>query len=138
MHRLFLDANVLFTAAHNPEGKAALLFHPAGGKWWRLISSAYAVEEARRNIAVKYPRCESRLDDFVTHLAIVSQPPPTDLPIILPEKDRPIFLAACAAKATHLLTGDLKHFGRYMNRPSDSAGITIQTVAEFLRSLGDR
>jgi uncharacterized protein len=23
--RLFLDANVLFTAAHNPQGKAALL-----------------------------------------------------------------------------------------------------------------
>lgn len=23
--RVFLDANVLFTAAHNPEGKAALL-----------------------------------------------------------------------------------------------------------------
>ena len=34
MHRLFLDANVLFTAAHNPEGKAALLFDALDLKRW--------------------------------------------------------------------------------------------------------
>ena len=29
MKRLFLDANVLFTAAHNPSGKAALIIELA-------------------------------------------------------------------------------------------------------------
>jgi len=31
----------------------------------------------------------------------------------LPEKDWPILGGAIAAEATHLITGDLKHFGRY-------------------------
>lgn len=34
MKRLFFDANVLFTAAHNPHGKAALVIEPGiGGQW---------------------------------------------------------------------------------------------------------
>jgi predicted nucleic acid-binding protein len=52
--------------------------------------------------------------------------------VALPEKDRPILEAAIRCKATHLLTGDRKHFGRFMNRPEVTSGVIIQTVAEFL------
>jgi hypothetical protein len=135
VYRLFLDANVLFTAAHNPEGKAAFLFDPPGHGSWGLLSSAYAIEEARRNIAAKYPHCEARLNTLLNRLILVAQPRPTPISIRLPEKDQPIFLAARAAKATHLLTGDLKYFGLAMNKPLLSDGIVIQTVAEFLSSL---
>ncbi|WP_153307020.1 hypothetical protein [Desulfonatronum thioautotrophicum] len=34
MNRLFLDANVLFTAAHNPAGKASLVFDLASKGYW--------------------------------------------------------------------------------------------------------
>ncbi len=54
MKRLFLDANVLFTAAHNPEGKAALLIQLGQLQWLELTTSAYAREEARRNLAKKF------------------------------------------------------------------------------------
>lgn len=134
MYRLFLDANVLFTAAHNPEGKAAFLFN-APRRAWDLIASAHAIEEARRNITVKYPHCEARLDTLLLRLTLAAQPRPSPISIRLPEKDQPIFLAGRAAKATHLLTGDLKHFGPAMNKPHLSDGIVIQTVAEFLSSL---
>jgi hypothetical protein len=53
----------------------------------------------------------------------------------LPKKDDPIFLSALGARCTHLLTGDLKDFGRFMNAPEDTSGILIQTVAGFLSSL---
>jgi hypothetical protein len=33
------------------------------------------------------------------------------------------------------LTGDRKHFGRYMNEPGKSDGIVVQTVADYLASL---
>lgn len=135
MHKLFLDANVLFTAAHNPGGKAAFLFHPAGGKHWSLTSSAYAVEEARRNVAVKYPQSVQRLEELIARLALSPQPASSEAPIALPEKDRPIFQSARAAGAPHLITGDLKHFGPHMNRPAQTEGIVIQTVADFLASL---
>jgi hypothetical protein len=55
--------------------------------------------------------------------------------ILLPEKDQPIFLAALAGRATHLLTGDLRHFRQHMNQPEETSGIVIQTVADYLNSL---
>lgn len=48
--RVFLDANVLFTAAHNPGGKAALVIDLARRGHWQVMPSAFAVEEARRNL----------------------------------------------------------------------------------------
>jgi hypothetical protein len=53
----------------------------------------------------------------------------------LPPKDRPILQAALDCRATHLLTGDVTHFGPYMNQPELVKGLVIQTVADFLRSL---
>ena len=53
--RLFLDANVLFTAAHNPGGKAALVIELGARRHWRLFSNPYAFEEARRNLQRKFP-----------------------------------------------------------------------------------
>lgn len=135
MDKVFLDANVLFTAAHNAAGKAAFLFDALSLKRWDLISSAHAVEEARRNITLKYPECEARLQELLKQVDIVSQPALREVAIDLPEKDRPIYLAARSAKATHLLTGDLKHFGPHMNQPGKTDGMVIQSVAEYLRRL---
>ena len=132
MHRLFLDANVLFTAAHNPDGKAASLFDFLDLKRWELQSSAFAIAEAQRNIAAKYPPCAARLETLIEKLAVVGQPARLSIGITLPEKDQPIYLAALACGATHLLTGDWQHFGRFMNRPQATDGIVIQTVAEYL------
>ena len=56
-------------------------------------------------------------------------------PAILPEKDRPILEAAIHCKATHLLTGDIKDFGPFMNNPTLTGGVVIQTVSAFLDSL---
>jgi hypothetical protein len=42
MTRLFLDANVLFTAAHNPKGKAALKISLGQHRLVELATSAYA------------------------------------------------------------------------------------------------
>ena len=135
MHRLFLDANVLFTAAHNPDGKAAFLFEAMDLKRWELLSSAYAIGEARRNITVKYPQCAARLEALIKQLIEVGQPAQARTALALPEKDQPIFLAAQSTLATHLLTGDKWHFGPHMNRPRDTGGIVIQKVAEFLAKL---
>ena len=55
-----------------------------------------------------------------------------EFPAGLADKDRPIFQAALACRATHLLTGDMKDFGPFMNRPEETFGVHIQTVGEFL------
>ena len=129
---LFLDANVLFTAAHNPLGRAAFLFGEEGLDHWTLASSAYAIEEARRNLAAKYPASLPSFELLTARLRVVPQPSEPLLPLDLPARDVPIWSAALGARATHLLTGDLKHFGPHMNQPAATAGVVIQTVREFL------
>lgn len=138
--RLFLDANVLFTAAHNPRGKAALTIELGKKGHWTLATSRYASEEARRNLERKFPQRQQRLHSLLQGIQLVEHRPNLRFPIGLNEKDCPIFQAAVACEATHLLTGDLRDFGPFMNRPEETFGIVIQTVADFLRaaSSGER
>ena len=133
--RLFLDANVLFTAAHNPRGKAALTIELGKKGHWTLATSPYASEEARRNLERKFPQLRGRLHLLLQGIQLVGHRPELRFPPGLAEKDRPIFQAALAFHATHLLTGDLKDFGPFMNRPEETVGVQVQTVADFLRSV---
>lgn len=136
MQRVFLDANVLFTAAHNPHGKTALLMQLAAANSFKLFTSAYAREEAERNISAKYPGSLTGFKHLIKSITVVPVTnPPADYPKILPAKDAPIFAAAVYCRATHLLTGDIKHFGPLMNNPNLCGGMIVQTVAEFLTSI---
>ncbi len=130
--RLFLDANILFTAAHNPQGKAALVIEIGQSGIWQLATSAYAAEEARRNIARKFPACLDRLEALLEGIGRVAEVPGITGPEGLAEKDVPIFCAALACRADVLLTGDLRDFGFLMNAPEKAGGLLIQTVADFL------
>jgi uncharacterized protein len=127
MDRLFLDANVLFSVAYRPA--AGLL------RLWKLqdvtlCSSRYALEEARLNLAEEDQRRRlSRLAEKI-RLFDAAQ---SDLPrgISLPEKDVPILLAAIACRCTHLLTGDVRHFGTYFGKKIE--GVAIVLPGEYLR-----
>ena len=132
--KLFLDANVLFTAAHNPRGKAALVIELGESRRWELVTSQYAKEEARRNLKAKFPTALDDYEGLFSHIRVVGHPPDLPFPAGLAAKDQPIFRAGLASGASHLLTGDIRDFGRFMNRPDETFGILIQTVAEFLAS----
>ena len=135
MKRLFFDANVLFTAANNPHGKAALIIELGIRGHWRLLTSTYAVEEARRNLTTKFPAALPRFEAVLPSFSVGIHGNDAPYPDGLPEKDRPIFQAAFGGGASHLLTGDLKDFGPWMNRPETTSGILIQSVAQFLDTL---
>ena len=132
MIRLFLDANVLFTAAHNPFGKAALIIDLGAQGNWEVMSCSYAIEEARRNISIKFPDYLKRFEILMPMVIKVPFRSGLNCPVLLPEKDRPILEAAIHCKATHLLTGDIKDFGPFMNHANLTGGVVIQTVSEFL------
>lgn len=128
MARLFLDANVLFSAAYR-EGSGLL-------RLWdipetEVITSGYAAEEARRNLDTDAAR--TRLEDLLRTTGIVPEAPQIPLPksVRLPEKARPILQSAIAARATHLVTGDLRDFGHLLVKTV--SGVQIETPAEFLR-----
>jgi len=129
MDRLFLDANVLFSAAYAP--RSGLL------KFWELpqvllCTSQYALEEARANLSKESQRDRlARLAASLQFFDATGVALPTE--VILPEKDLPILLAAIASQATHLITGDLRHFGPYFGKKL--AGIRVLPPAEYLRNL---
>ena len=130
MDRLFLDANVLFSAAYRPEAGVAGL--------WRLspvalLTSSFAVEEVRRNLPD--PEQRTRLEELLKKTEVgeaMMLPPERRGKVQLPEKDWPILGGAMASGATHLLTGDLKHFGPYLGRRI--LGVLISRPADYLRT----
>lgn len=141
--KLFLDANVLFTAAHNAarhrDGKAGVVIELGKRGRWRCFTSAYALEEARRNLNVKYPAAVQSLRSLAPSLRLQEHRRDLSFPAGLPAKDQPIFQAALACGADFLLTGDLQHFGSLMHRPQETFGVHVTTVACFLRlQLNDK
>jgi uncharacterized protein len=129
--RVLLDANVLFIAAHNPAGLSRLLFDLGRHKVVALISSHLAFAEARANLRLKAPDKAPALDPLVVQLEIVDTPSLAAPVLKLPDDDQLIFGAALATRATHLLTGDKKHFGLYFEDPNRTGGVRIQTVRAF-------
>ena len=127
MDRLFLDANVLFSAAYREDAGLGELWSLEGAE---LLTSGYALEEARRNLTTDEQR--ARLAQLAAELELVPEAPSGSLPgeFDLPEKDRPIVAAAIRAGATHLVTGDLSHFGPYLGRTV--AGIRFVRPADLL------
>jgi predicted nucleic acid-binding protein len=136
--RLFLDANVLFTAAHNPEGRSAAIVDLARQGRCSLLTSPHAATEARRNIRVKYPEVLGRLDGLFEVVEMVGEASPADVAGVLeqqlPLKDAPVLAAAIASGAEVLVTGDRMHFGHLFGRrvrgvkvlsPADALGLLL-------------
>ena len=128
---LFLDANILFSAAYREQSGILRLWQIKSVK---LISSVYAVEEARRNLDI--PLQKERLEKLLIGLKEVL-PHHTDIELpedvaIIREKDKPILLAAISAKADFLITGDVRDFGKFYGKKI--GGVTILAPAEYLKS----
>lgn len=133
--RVFLDANVIFTAAHNPRGKAAFVFDLGTAGHFLLFTSDAALAEAERKLEARYPGSIPFLSQLKDRISTVTADLSAPFPDGLPSKDALIFQAAVACRATHFLTGDLHHFGPFMNRPEATFSIIVRTIAEFLDAL---
>jgi predicted nucleic acid-binding protein len=130
--RLFLDANVLFSAAYQADAGVARLWDLPGVAF---LTSTYAVEEARRNLQSGDQR--KRLGELLQKVEIgeaMMLPPELRGEIELPEKDWPVLGGAAASGATYLITGDVRHFGRYFGETL--LGVHILKPADYLKVRG--
>ena len=126
---------MLFTAAHNPSGRVALIIDLEVQGNWKIVSCSYPIEEARCNISIKFPDYSERFETLISAIIKVPSRSGRNCPVPLPEKDRPILEAAIQCEATHLLTGDIKDFGPFMNNANLTGGVLFQTVSEFLEGF---
>ena len=133
--RIFLDANVLFSAAKSDGAvqRLLVLLTEAGHECW---ADGYVTEEARRNLVAKAAERVPVLDALLgrLHLAQI-HPGPAELSLatVWPEKDRPVLAAAIRLGCEALVTGDRTHFGDLYGKRI--GGVTIHSPASIAQLL---
>jgi predicted nucleic acid-binding protein len=111
--RVFLDANILFSAAKS-DGAVRALVRLLLDRRHECWVDAYVVADARRNLVSKGSQAIQLLDALLGHLqiapALAGAVEAVELDW-LPTKDRPVLAAAIRLGCDALVTGDRKHFG---------------------------
>ena len=133
--RIFLDANILFSAAKSAGAIRRLLrlLQGAGHECW---VDDFVITEARRNLQLKAPGGLADLDRLLASLrvAAIRRPnPEVDAALPLVEKDRPILAAAIHLRGQALVTGDRTHFGGLCGR--SFGGVTVHSPRSLAEEL---
>ena len=125
--RVFLDANILFSAS-NTQSNIAKFLKFASSKH-EFITSYYAYAEAERNIILKRPIWQSGFNTLSKSITVVVDSKlPDGISVTLAEKDIPILATAITTQCDYLLTGDKRDFGHLYNTK-----IADVTVVDYLR-----
>lgn len=133
--RIFLDANILFSAAKSGGAVKALLDRLLDAAH-ELHADGYVIEEARRNLAAKAPGRIAALDALLERAKTASVRRSgfdSDTILALPEKDRPVLAAAIQIGGEALVTGDRTHFGRLYGKTV--GGVAIHSPRSLAEKL---
>jgi predicted nucleic acid-binding protein len=134
--RIFLDANVLFSAAKS-DGAIRELLQRTRAAGHVLCADAYVVTEAMRNIALKYPQELPTLNLILSYIEVARIGParlPVDIATHLPEKDRPVLAGAIRLRCAALVTGDRTHFGSLYGKVVH--GVAVHSPHSLAQALG--
>lgn len=112
--RVFLDANILFSAAKS-DGAVRQLLTRLASDGHQCMADTYVLAEARRNLLTKETAAMSALDELLQRIPI-HPVPSRSAPISeiswLPDTDQPVLGAAIRLRCNVLLTNDRTHFGK--------------------------
>ena len=111
--RVFLDANVLFSAADGQSATRQLLNEVLERA--EVVTNPHAFEEARRNLQIKRPQ---HLDGLVAIQRRITTTTAFDnrIQVQLTQEDLPVVAGAVGSGCSHLWTSDRRHFGRYYGK----------------------
>lgn len=121
--RIFLDANILFSAAKS-DGAVRQLLGLLRGGGHTLCADDYVVAEARRNLELKAP--DTSLEDLLAQVDVApfeASELSSDVAGLLPEKDLPVLAAAMRLQCETLVTGDRRHFGALYGKTVNGVSI---------------
>jgi len=136
--RIFLDANILFSAAKT-NGAIRQLLRLIAERGHQAWVDEFVLAEARRNLALKDTSKLQAFEEIVPTLHVSPHPSVARASAEfdwLPEKDRPVLATAIRARCEVLLTGDRTHFG--IGYGKTYGGVTIgspRLLAEVLLDL---
>ena len=118
--RVFLDANILFSAAATASPTRQLLETIL--RHATAVTNEHAWEEARRNVAHKRPHLTDALNHLKPRLEFTEKFKTVEQ-LVLPDKDQPIIGGAVASGCSALWTGDKRHFGSFYGRTVEGTRI---------------
>lgn len=134
--RIFLDANILFSAAKSA-GAVRELPARTERAGHTLCADEYVAAEARRNLDAKAPDGLTVLDALLARIELVrfrAGGLSAELARLLPQKDRPVLAAAISLRCDALVTGDSTHFGVLYGSVVHGVAIhSPRSLAEALR-----
>lgn len=130
--RVFLDANVLFSASNRDSNISRLIdrLFEVG----TAVTCDLAGEEARRNLQLKRSGWSKELDRLMQRVEVVTTWT-FPLPVMLIPHDRPMLCSAIRANCDYFVTGDRRDFGHLYDQ--QVLGVTVISVlrlAELLSS----
>ena len=114
--KIFLDANIIIAATGSDLGGSRYLFKIAEqNPHWQLLTSVYAIAEARANVLAKLSNRYAFFISLITSTALTVIHPPAETIIklahgLVPPKDEPILAAAISCSANILCTLNKKDF----------------------------
>ncbi|MEL7167752.1 MAG: hypothetical protein AAGN64_00240 [Bacteroidota bacterium] len=134
--RVFLDANILFSAACQGSVVDQLVERLTAVA--AVVSCDHTIEEARRNVAVKRPAWADHLEAWVGRIEAV----PTiifKLPVELAEKDVPVMCSAIRGGCDLLATSDARDFGHLFDTELHGVRVlSLANLAEWLLEMEAR
>lgn len=133
--RVFLDANVLFSAAFT-DGAVRRLLRDLTAAGHVCVADGYVWDEARRNVVAAKPAASGEFRGLTAVIELHAEysgagvgPAQVDLV----DKDRPVLASAIALRCGMLITGDRTHFGQLFGKTID--GVTIHTPRSAAEAL---
>ena len=135
--RIFLDANILFSAAKSV-GAIRRLVEEIQVCSHECVADEYVIAEARRNLEQKFPFILHDFENLLHGISRLASPPSLSTPslaMLLPENDRPVLASAIQHRCQAFLTGDKTHFGRLYGQTI--AGVSIYSPLSLANFIGE-
>ena len=135
MTRVFVDANILFSASYTPGRKLSQLWQLEDVT---LVVVPYIIAEVIRNLVSVEQRLH--MDELVSKCSVELHPGADESLYRdhhgLPVKDRPIMWAAIDLGCDYLVTGDKLHFGALIGKMVE--GVRVVRAEDIFREFGDQ
>ena len=136
--RVFLDANILFSAAKS-DGAMRRFLEILKNGGHTLVADGFVTAEATRNLLAKAPFATSCFEEVMKSVESSTGTSTLlceDIAPSLETKDRPVLAAAIERRCDVLLTGDKAHFGEFYGQVIE--GVEIHSPSSLAIKLQKR
>ncbi|MEW6329781.1 MAG: PIN domain-containing protein [Candidatus Micrarchaeota archaeon] len=138
--RVFVDANILFSAAAFPRWSYEVIQHAVAGDF-QLTLSSLVIKQARRNLQKRFPRRIKQFDELLelTGYEPIQDPSPDDIELnrdlVRDFSDVAVALAVLAAKVDYFVSEDKDFTAKDKTTEKFKELVDVKLAGTFLREV---